>query len=237
MARKIKNVIIYIAVCIVVLASFKVPEILLNYQNNNIELAVYKKEGKNNLIDVDAEKIYLVKAIHEIEDDDSIVAINSNIENKILVEPSNEHIQNELLKLKEYNIIQDLKLNEDTKISIGIANKMYQNRSNQYTIYSMIVQIEDKTYRLEIEMKTGKILYITLEKENLNHIATTEELLKNFINYLDLHIIDDWKFENGVMKSVKAQLLVALVESDSKYILSIHSSNNKAGFVDVTRKN
>lgn len=75
--RKIKNFIIYIIVSVIILASFKIPELLLELENNNIEIAVYEKEKKKNAIDIEAEKIYLVKAIHDIEDESGLVEISS----------------------------------------------------------------------------------------------------------------------------------------------------------------
>ena len=64
---KINNIIIYIAALAIVLLSFKVPELILKSQEDNMEMSYYW-EQKQSKIDVEAEKIYLVKVIHDIQE-------------------------------------------------------------------------------------------------------------------------------------------------------------------------
>lgn len=223
------KIIIYSIVCIIIVASFEIPEVLFKIENKNIKQKVYKKENLQSTIDVETEKIYLVKAIHDIENETSTVAILAN--EKISVVNANEEIlksenkdmkeiERELLKLKEYNIL-NIEINKDVKNSIGIIDKSYQNDSSNYIVSSIILEQNDKKYRLEIENKTGKILYIAFEKEA---IYNKEEIMRNYIKYLDLYIIDDWKFENNMLKSEKAKLIVNLIETRENYILLIHST-------------
>ena len=51
--------------------------------------------------------------------------------------------------------------------------------------------------------------------------------MRNYVNYLDLHIIDDWALEDGMLKSEKAGLSVNLVQSAKSdiCILSIRTIN------------
>ena len=87
-----------------------------------------------------------------------------------------------------------------------------------------ILELNNK-YELEIETKTCKILSIAIEKENLAN-DTNEEIMRNFVKYLDLYIIDDWKLENNMLKSQKAGLAVTIaINYKNDYcILSIHKS-------------
>ena len=47
--------------------SFKLPELILKAQEDNMEMSYYW-EQKQSKIDVEAEKIYLVKVIHDIQE-------------------------------------------------------------------------------------------------------------------------------------------------------------------------
>ena len=55
-------------------------------------------------------------------------------------------------------------------------------------------------------------------------IAKKKQILEDYIKYLDLYIIGDWKFENNMLISEKAQLTASLIIDNKSCILSIHSS-------------
>lgn len=244
--RKFKNFIIYIIVCIIILASFKIPELLLEFENDNIEIAVYEREKKKRKIDLETEEIYLVKAIHDIESESSLVEISSTqlVEEYSIKSVNNEttnmniNMYNELLKLNEYDILKKIEINENDKIEIGLYGKKYKIDDNEYSINNVLLKLDNKDFMLEIEEKTGKILNIVIEKDYLYSEISKEEIMMNYVEYLDLDIIDDWKFEekiissekyywefvNNMLKSEKAGLVVNLVENEDSYILSIHSS-------------
>lgn len=243
--RNFKNIIIYIFVCIIILTSFKLPEILCEIIDDNIEIAVYEKEKDKNKLGVEVEEIYLVKAIHDIEKEDSSVKISSSKVAEVfsLVESVEgntkitQSIYKELIKLKDYNILKAFEVNENDYCKIELINKSYKKDSNEYTLNTISLQINDEQYNLEIENKTGKILYITFDKDNIDDKAQ-EEIMKNYIEYLDLYIIDDWNFENNMLKSEKADLVVNLVESGDHYILSIHTIDiiyNIWDYTDILR--
>lgn len=234
--REIKNIVIYIVVCIIILISFKLPEILCERVNDNIEIAVYEKEKIKSTIDVEAEKIYLVKAIHDIESEKSKVAISSSdiLEKFTLVEVNTKttnDIYKELLKLKEYNILNNFETNENFNYKVGLVDKFYNEEGSEYIINSIDFQVNNDKYKLEIESKTGKILYIVFED---NLYSSKEEIMRNYIKYLDLYIIDDWKMENNMLKSEKAELVVSLIENENHYILSIHSVDKIFNIFDYT---
>ena len=50
---------------------------------------------------------------------------------------------------------------------MGVINKNYQKNENTYTIKYIVLKIENDSYILNIENKTGKISYIAFGKNNL----------------------------------------------------------------------
>ena len=229
---KIKNMIIYLLFCIAILILFRTPEYLLKIEENNIENEVYEKKKIDQKIDIQTEKIYLVKAIHEMESDNSKVEISSSQTQKswILAESSfteeNESIPNvskkQLQKLKEFNILKNFDIEEDSNYNVRLISKIYQGEEN-YAIDNIFFTTTNELYNIEMEEKTGKILFINFAKEDIFDGSTKEEILINYVKYLDLYIIDDWHYENDVLKSDKAGLVVSLLANETRYILSIHS--------------
>lgn len=231
MKNKITNLIIYIFVFMIIVSSFIVPDILLKMQEQDIQMAVYENDNaeSHSSISVETAEIYLVKAIHDIESEDIGVIISSseivtkNVDN---VSKVNENIE----MLEESNIIKNLEFSDNSEILISIIKKVYEKGKTQYTINNTSLSIDNNDYQMDIEEKTGKIIRLITNKENLNNEIEREELLKKYIQYLDLYIIDDWVYENNIMKSQKADLEVSLVESINSgiCILSIHSNSNIA---------
>jgi len=62
-----KKVFMFLVVIIIIVLSFLVPNVLLKMEDFKIESISYKEKRSNSKIDVHAENIYLVKAIHDIE--------------------------------------------------------------------------------------------------------------------------------------------------------------------------
>ena len=221
---KIKNIVIYLIVFIIILVSFMMPEVLLKIEENKMEGIVYEKKSQKNQLYVDAENIYLVKAIHDIEKINAVEITSSEKIEWVLVEKSfdeekDEYVAlNELKKLEDYNI---LKLGNIENYSFTVINKLYHNDKEQYIIYNILLMTNNRSFNFEIEAETKKILKIYLET---NDIEDREELMLNFIKYLNLYIIDDWKYEDEILKSEKAKLAVKLENIDDKYVLSINSS-------------
>ena len=223
---KIKNLIIYIIVFCIIFASLKVPNILIKVLLDNIESKIFERPENDVNIDVEAEKIYLVKAIHSIRSDNPTVAISSADGRKLLIESikpykSNEspNVYNELNSLREYNILNNLEIEIDNSYRVEeFISKSYLNK-NEYIINNVIATIDGEEVHFEIENKTGKIIYAYFNKEKLNSKIGNEGILRNFVKYLDLHIIKDWKYEEDlinqkyILKSEKADLAIILNEN------------------------
>ena len=60
--------------------------------------------------------------------------------------------------------------------------------------------------------------------------------MKNYVKYLDLYIINDWKFENNKLKSEKAQLEVVMVDMKEEYILTIRPVGNNIDYYKTVEK-
>lgn len=245
MNKKISNLIIYIIVFVIIIASFIIPNLLCEMQENNIQMAVYEKENQESNINVEAEKIYLVQAIHNIEKEDMRVMIaSSDIKEKIVEsdvkdvnEIKNKDIEKQILKLKEYNIIKNFEVTNNSKSTIRIIDKIYQKNKLEYMINTISLNVDDYKYQIEVENKTEKILSLLTQKNNLNSDISKEELMRKYIDYLDLHIIDDWFYEDSMLKSSKAGLVVNLVESGKYYILSIHSTDKISNNIEYVMVN
>lgn len=247
MKNKITNFIIYIMVFIIILASFIIPNKLFEIQDQSFEMAIYSENNsKSNSISVEIEDIYLVKALHDIESENTGVTIASNVESeKILTmstvaNPSKTvEIKSEFEKLKQHNIIKNNETLDDSKLLVTIVNKTYQKNKSNYEIYNVSLSVNNHNYQMDIEEKTGKIIRVIIDEENLNDTIEKRQILENYIKYLDLYFIDDWVYDNNIMKSKKADISVSLVENvnNGVNILSIHSNETISGnlieYVDV----
>ncbi len=239
--RRIENMLVYFAVAIMIGVSFKMPEILIGIENKQIEKEVYEKEKNENSLDVEAEEIYLVKAIHSMESGNYMITLNSeNMKNgkSVLIEVSKNtknDVEEELLKLKQYNILGNFEYNDTEEMQIGIINKVYRSEEDQYQIDSFFLKIGNNEYYIDREYKTGKILCVGFKKEDTSICSSKEELMKNYIQYLNLYIIDDWKYEDDMCISQKANLVINLVEDQDMFILSIHTINRMMNEVEVVK--
>lgn len=263
---KITNVIVYIIVFSIILASFIIPNKLFEKQELNFEISVYEENYfKENTINVEAEEIYLVKVLHDIESENIGVTIGyseisesllmpeekvivDDPEEKVIVADTDENsykisnvkdgnsykttsMKNEIKTLEQYNILEEVNDINNSKLLIRIINKKYQKDKLQYIVNNVTLNIDDQNYQFDMEEKTGKIIRLIINKKNLNNNIDKQELLENYIKYLDLDIIDDWIYENNMMKSKKAELTVSLIESvnDGICLLSIHSNDKILG--------
>ena len=69
---------------------------------------------------------------------------------------------------------------------------------------------------------------MVIKKYKIVDDIDTEEILRNYIKYLDLYIIDDWKFENNILVSEKARLIACLTyDDDGVGILGIYSKDSE----------
>ena len=161
---RIKNVIIYFLTIIIILLSLKMPDILMKNLSNNLEKKLYKIVENKNQIDVKAEKIYLVKAIHSIKSDNSLVTISSSDDKKIKFESykissQTPDIDKEIELLQEYKILDDFNFNDSNNciVEMGIIDKSYLS-NNEYIVHNVLANIDDDEIHLEIENKTGMVI-------------------------------------------------------------------------------
>ncbi len=261
MKKYLKKSIIFFLSLIVILFSFIMPKLLFEAEDFAKEKEIYAKEKVKSKIDVEAEKIYLVKAIHEIYDnlmitpsgkeavyyydkDDykKVIDIEKNEYKKIslaegyedLFKSSEEaqKINDEIKKLENNNILNEVSFNNNTKYLIKHYGTNYSMLRNNELIKSIDVIWEDYDINIEVENKTGKIIMISFPKDKIKDDVEIKEILENYIKYLDLYILGDWDFRNQLTEtqvkfdylvSEKSQLLAIILESNTEYIMSIQT--------------
>ncbi len=255
----------YIKICTIFLISFIIiafslimPKLLFEAEDFAMEREIYKIPRKISKIDVESEKIYLVKALHELYDNTIItlsekemvcydgsdykkfISKNKRVyeevveaeKEKLLIKSNNElnKIKSEINKLEDSNILE--------KSDLVIANTKYTitnygtNYTEEYLIDSLNLLIDNYRMNIQIENKTGKIIKISFPKHKLKSNIDKKEILENYIKYLDLYIIDDWKYNNqpietclnlDCLQSEKSQLLALIVETEENYVISIQT--------------
>lgn len=101
-------------------------------------------------------------------------------------------------------------------------SKEYSVRTSSFTILQINnEEVSEEDIGIAVEEKTGKIISLDFSKNFFREDTTVKEKLENYAKYLDLDIIGDWEYENGTLKSTKAQLYIMLEELDSGYMLTI----------------
>lgn len=249
---RFKNFSIYVMVVVIVILSFCAPNLFLNMTSDNIEKNGYEREQVEASIDVETEKIYLVRAIHDIENGNNTVQIASvkdksgqvRVSEYGLVGPFNileDNTPKELSGLMEYGVLKDFVIEDNTHVVMGVTDMIYRRNEEKYNeekyiVSSIHMEVNDIPYKLEVENKTGKVLRIITGRDALNY-EDVEQLMMNYIKYLDLYIIDDWKYEDGTLISKKAGLTVTFENSEDKAELSVHSVERNNKYIKVYQSN
>ena len=212
----------------VIFACFKIPDILLKVENYEIQGNIC--DNKKRDIDFEVEEIYLVRAIYDIESENNSVLISGATMEKVVefsyknTENKNDILQ-EILNLQKYNIIKGVNIKDNSKVTIGIMDKIYKKNDDEYIVKNISLEGNNIKCEFDIESKSGKIISIFFDKKNLGSKQNSQKIFMNYINYLGLDIIDDWTFQNSMIKSKNAKLVVSLVQSDNFCLLSIHSND------------
>ena len=232
-----KNKLIISSVFFILLLSFLAPQILFEVEDLRMEKQIFTKSKTKRNIDVQAQKIYLVKAIHDMsgssmEIQSQTVVPSSN--KKVLVEERQseqeeekviDQVKNEFLKLEECKILKDMnEIFSNTEYNVKNYTNFKKEYEMQYTF------LGNKTSEMSVgrESKTGKILFAVFPKDKLQTELERQEILENYVKYLDLYMIGDWKFENNTLKSEKAGLCAMLFidSNNDNCFLSIQSNKN-----------
>lgn len=232
-----KNKLIISSVFFILLLSFLAPQILFEVEDLRMEKQIFTQSKTKRNIDVQAQKIYLVKAIHDMsgssmEIQSQTVVPSSN--KKVLVEERQseqeeekviDQVKNEFLKLEECKILKDMnEIFSNTEYNVKNYTNFKKEYEMQYTF------LGNKTSEMSVgrECKTGKILFAVFPKDKLQTELERQEILENYVKYLDLYMIGDWKFENNTLKSEKAGLCAMLFidSNNDNCFLSIQSNKN-----------
>lgn len=181
----------------------------------------------------------------------SIKLVDMTTKEKLEINDNNiKTVIAEMQKMKDMHILQDAVTDyAESEIEYSVYGREYNKLKKEYIINNVRLTTDGvKALRIEIEEKTGKVVYyISNSKYKIVDDIDTEEILRNYIKYLDLYIIDDWKFENrntstnikfDYLMSEKAQLLSAIIETDEEYIISLQTIERFEDlFSEVKRNN
>ncbi len=249
-----RNKLLILLVFVIVLLSFFLPKWLFEIEDLKAENQLFSVVKPKSKMDVQAEKIYLVKAIHDMSEGNRNVLISqkqpvygddhtryAEVESTEIIktvqgQEENEinRLKSELSKLENGKVLKALNIDANfASYDIEVGNFMYSNQESQYEIKQFCLESEMDRFNLEIEDKTGKILYLLFPKEKLCEDREIEEILQDYIGYLDLYIIDDWTFENNLLKSEKAQLVVSLIQNEKEYLLSIQTMTKYSKYYEI----
>ena len=263
-----KKIIIFFLTLGVIVFSFLMPKLLFQIEDLAKEKEIFSREKIKSKIDVEAEKIYLVKIIHELYDNTLINMVRTDIayydRNEKIVEADNSMYRNvlsketeeilknnedidklndEIRKMENINILDGINIYDNARYSIRYYGRDYFDK----LIKNIDIIFSDYSMNFELENKTGKIIMMSIPKNLVKNIIDKKELLENYIKYLDLYIIDDWKFENrntstnikfDYLMSEKARLLSAIIETDEEYIISLQTIERFEDlFSEVKRNN
>ena len=92
-----RKIFIYLIVVVIVYLSFCMPNIIFSLEDLKMENTSYKKKPVDSKIDVQAESIYLIKAIHDIQDGSSNLKISNHYSEIALVVNTKED-NNKIIK-------------------------------------------------------------------------------------------------------------------------------------------
>lgn len=223
-----KNFLLVFFSIIIIVFSFAMPNLLLGAEDVAREKEIFIRQKKQNKkIDVQAEKIYLVTFIHDIYQikDEKIYNVKTKatsysgpVTSRIEQESPTEEFKNEISKLISNEILNEI--NFDEYIDYFEVENYFPL---DYIVRSCSMPKENGDFiEINVEQKTGKIISIDFSTNFLKKDVEVENMLRNYAKYLDLDIIDDWKFEkNNILKSEKAQLIIMLVEKGDSCMLTI----------------
>lgn len=228
MTRRIGNGVIYLFFIAILWASIQIPDMLLERLSFSFGASVYDGRGQGG-IDVEAEEIYLVKVIHDMETEGTtvyytLVSKNPLAEYEIEAAPEElEQVEEEMKKLKECKVLKDF----DPIVGTGaeILTEIYVTDRMEYKVKNTFIDPGNTVWLLEQEERTGKVLSVFFNEEDMPKESERRELLENYIRYLDLYIIDDWSYEDQRMRSKKAELVVGFEKGGEGCTLSIHSGD------------
>lgn len=200
-----KSMVSIATIAIIVILIMISPLLVFRIYDHHLLSETYQVEKPKSKIDPDISKIYLVGAIHnQYGSDNSYNAFwrlnqeqgNTKINFNDMVEELNQII----LLLKPIGVIIPTdKINEIAQQSIFFT--VMENA----TIFRTAIHIDELTIVLDFNQYKKKITNLVLETTTVlnNDDPKIKEFLRKYIEYLGLHIIEDWVFSgnNAVSKS------------------------------------
>lgn len=220
-----KKFLLSFIVIVIIVFSFITPKLLFAIEDTARAKEIFARAKNESKIDVQAENIYLVKTLHELYMAKKVYDIKTS--STVIAKAPTTEYTDEAVTLN--------KVKEETKkmIDIGILKNInldeYSSNATELKVFSKDCTIitdnlsKDNTHGIGvvIEEKTGKIISLDFNKQIFRMEVSQRKQLEDFVKYLELDIIDDWKYENGVLVSEKAQLTVMIDYGEYGCVLNI----------------
>lgn len=222
MISKFKSTAFIILIVLIVSAVTFAPAAAFKMQDAALFQGIHTAEKPKSKIDPQFEDIYLVKAIHDIY---------NNLDNTI---SSVEMGKSEAISTL---VAQQRQLLADARIDIGLDSNesgppIYVTDLNSYSLIKNIYKFSfndtnGNLFFFQFEKKTEKFIFLSINKESNGYTqAQIKDLLKKYIQYLGLTIIDDWVYTDCGYESKKADLKVMRIsfsffEDKETFILQV----------------
>lgn len=229
----VKKLLLYILAILIIVFSFIIPKLLFRIEDLSRETEIFVKEKYKNKIDVQAEKIYLVRFIHDVFGIKDQMVFNDSNKKTVATVPMitssdntapSELLKSEISKLVDCGIIKEVSFHNH--VNFAETTALFSKEYSVTTTSISVLKENDKEaieegLGIAIEEKTGKIISLDFSKSLLREDKDKKTKLESYAKYLDLDIIDDWKYEDEVLKSSKAQLYIMLEELDDGCMLTV----------------
>ena len=227
MKKHTKDVLLCFATAVIVCFTFYAPSLYFRIKDRPLTTQNHARKLIVCHLDSDADDIYLIKLVHAFYkssySDNTIVEHNTD---KIAITAmSNVEIQMDALEsagILSASFTQwNKNLYHDSVCLASVENEVED-------LYAMIKVIVSDEYTMwyTIEIKTGKILDLQIHNihtADFPPISTIDRktMIERYIRYLDLDILDDWKYNGNSYYSEKAKLRVDLELTDNSLSVKI----------------
>lgn len=209
MRRRLKSIAAVLLTLILVCLAAFAPLEYFRQQDNELLHTALPRQQVTATIDPEAKEIYLVRAIHRIYDETASNLVSfTNVDDSMMQMYLNGQLGDVVAAgLLSETIAEDIAKTQSFS-QIGIT---WRDADETVKLAKYTVQIYDTfQFYYQMEGKTNKLLSIYLRDERLTGHTESQKmgLMRDFISYLGLDLVDDWVYSSEGFSSQKAQLQI-----------------------------
>lgn len=209
MGRRLKSIAAVLLTLILVCLAAFAPLEYFRQQDNELLHTAHPRQQVTATIDPEAKEIYLVRAIHRIYDETASNLVSfTNVDDSMMQMYLNAQLRDVVAAgLLSETIAEDIAKTQSFS-QIGIT---WRDGDETVKLAKYTVQIVDTfQFYYQMEGKTNKLLSIYLRDERLTGHTESQKmgLMRDFISYLGLDMVDDWVYSSEGFSSQKAQLQI-----------------------------